>query len=271
MTTWQKILKYIVAAFACFLCLSIVGGIISVISVFSGVFGIKNKEVRDMTEYPVISDITKVKIDTGTMNFSVKISNDFRIETNNEDIIIKENNGELKIYEENRFLFGGLRSAEIKLCIYIPSDKVFEQFCFDGGTGNVDIEGLSADRVDFDFGTGDVNINNLNTASEAKINGGTGKITVHNSRLANADIDMGVGEMNLTGEFYGKSRMDLGVGAVRINLMGNKEDYCINVEKGLGSVAIDGQKMSDGSVYGNGDNKIKLDGGVGAIRVNFTE
>lgn len=48
-----------------------------------------------------------------------------------------------------------------------------------------------------------------------------------------------------------------------------KEEYETKVNKGLGNVTIDEEKISDNEVVGNGENKIDIDGGVGEIKINF--
>ncbi len=269
MTSWQKILKYVVMAFACFLCFSVIGSMLGALGIFSSFFGLKNNAVGQMSTYPIMGNIASVSIDTGASEVAIRCSDDFRIETNNENIVIKENGGNLRITEKSSFVFGIMNNANTKVNIYVPYDSIFDSFDLDSGAGIVDVEKIAADRIEMDLGAGDVRIGEMTAGTKAKIDGGTGKITIDNCRLSNADMNIGVGEMNLTGELIGRSDVEIGIGSARMNLTGDKEQYHINVDKGIGSVIIDGQKMSDDSVYGNGINRIDLDGGIGTIRVDF--
>lgn len=55
-----------------------------------------------------------------------------------------------------------------------------------------------------------------------------------------------------------------------ITLKGDKENYKIVGEKGIGSLKIDGKSQSgSNSTYGSGNNVIKVDGGVGSINIDF--
>ena len=65
--------------------------------------------------------------------------------------------------------------------------------------------------------------------------------------------------------------MDLGVGESNITLIGRKEDYKLDLEKGLGNISIDGVNVSDYGSSGNGTNKVEINGGIGAINVAFRE
>ena len=52
-------------------------------------------------------------------------------------------------------------------------------------------------------------------------------------------------------------------------MFGKKEEYRTKINKGLGNVTVDGKKVSDNEVVGNGENKIDIDGGIGEIKIDF--
>ena len=56
-----------------------------------------------------------------------------------------------------------------------------------------------------------------------------------------------------------------------LSLLGGEDDYFIKLDKGLGDATIDGQSMSDDSIFGTGDNRINIDGGIGSIDIDFKE
>ena len=43
----------------------------------------------------------------------------------------------------------------------------------------------------------------------------------------------------------------------------------ISIEKGVGEATINGENIKNEAVYGNGSNKIDIDGGIGKISINF--
>ena len=82
---------------------------------------------------------------------------------------------------------------------------------------------------------------------------------------------MGVGEVNLTAMLEAKSDMDAGIGNLNITLQGDKETYQIRTEKGLGKIQIDGKEAEDRQIFGEGENYMEIDGGVGNIEIKFDE
>ena len=51
-------------------------------------------------------------------------------------------------------------------------------------------------------------------------------------------------------------------------LLKEKEDYTIEVEKGIGTVKIDGQEVKSQKI-GTGNNLLDIHGGIGSININF--
>jgi multidrug transporter EmrE-like cation transporter len=104
-----------------------------------------------------------------------------------------------------------------------------------------------------------------------KSEGGAGRITVSDGTLRNLDLEMGVGQLNFTAALSGDSEFNLGVGESNITVLGDKENFNLVIEKGLGSVTLDGESVSNVKNYGNGNDHIEINGGVGSIRVDFKE
>ena len=103
------------------------------------------------------------------------------------------------------------------------------------------------------------------------IDGGAGRITISDGALHNLDLDMGVGQLNLTSALTGESDFDLGIGESNITVIGNKDDYKLDIEKGIGNITVDGTSVSNIKEYGNGNNSIEVSGGIGAINLRFQE
>ena len=57
----------------------------------------------------------------------------------------------------------------------------------------------------------------------------------------------------------------------KLVLLGSREDYCIGIDKGIGEARLEGESMRDDSVYGAGSNRLSIDGGVGAVNIEFSE
>jgi hypothetical protein len=119
------------------------------------------------------------------------------------------------------------------------------------------------------LGAGKVQFECLNAYTDADIIGGAGEITIASGTLNNLTLEMGVGELNLSIALLGNSDLEFGVGNSKLTLIGNKEDYRVDVKKGIGSISVDGKNVSDFGSSGNGQNNIKVQGGVGAVDIVF--
>ena len=82
---------------------------------------------------------------------------------------------------------------------------------------------------------------------------------------------MGVGKVDIDAKLTGYNKFKTGVGAFNLNLKGFKTDYQFEINKGLGKVLIGNQEVNDNTIFGDGANIIKIDGGIGMIKVKFQE
>ncbi|MGN0161054.1 MAG: DUF4097 family beta strand repeat-containing protein [Lachnospiraceae bacterium] len=268
MTAWQKTVKYLAIALAIFLSVSIISGICGGIASFSFVFGHRNGG-GELTTYPVDGDVKELLIDISAADLSIKTGEGFRVESNNKYLTVTESDGKLMISEERKWFASG--SEGIHLYIYIPANLKFDYAQVNAGAGSVKIEALSADVLELDLGAGEVQIDKLTAEKSARINGGAGELTIKDGLLHNMELDMGVGELNLTGRILGKSDLNYGIGEANMTLLGTKEEYRIELDKGIGEAKLEGKSMQDDSVYGSGDNRIDIDGGIGEIHITFSK
>ena len=137
------------------------------------------------------------------------------------------------------------------------------------GAGKINIEKLNTQSLYLELGAGDVYIENVIATGETKIDGGVGKTELKSCEINNLKANLGMGEFTFSGKLTGKSKIDSGVGAINIDLIDNKNNYKIDVSKGLGNVTLDGQKLETDRVYGIGENYLDIDGGIGEIKIDF--
>lgn len=264
----QKVIKYIAIAFAFFLTFSIISGIISVASSLSNIFTDEktNEKTDNLKELAIESKSKNLDIDIASSNIIIKVGEVFKVETSNEYIKLKQEKDVIYITEKSHNWF---KNDKSELIIYIPTYFILDKVSISNGAGTVNIENLSTKTLNLNLGAGKVDIDNLTVSNNTKIDGGAGEVTINNSNLNNLDLDIGVGKFNLTSKITGESEIDHGIGEVILNLIKTEEDYQIHVDKGIGSINIDGNNISDDETYGNGLNKIDIDGGVGSIKINF--
>lgn len=272
MTTAQKIIKYLALGFAIFLVVSIISGILSGLYALSGVLGLKKdndetiKGEMSMIDFEN-TNIATLDIDVAFTNLIIKKGDFLRAETNNSNISCKQNNQNLQIKEKNHTWFSNSNKGD--LIVYVPENIKFEKVKINAGAGKVSLESLNTRNLVFDLGAGEVKIEQLNVTNDCKIEGGAGKLSILSGIINDLDLDMGVGEVSITSKLIGTSKINAGIGNLELNLQGNKDDYKIKADKGIGSIKINGKEAVDDSIYGDGENSIKINGGIGNIKVNF--
>ena len=114
------------------------------------------------------------------------------------------------------------------------------------------------------------------TAVSVKLNTDTAlcdsnAVSIDGGKLCNLNLDMGVGKLTLKSRIEGKSDIDYGVGEADLILIGSKDDYTIELDKGIGEAKLEGERMNDDSVYGSGGNRIEIDGGIGSLSIHFSQ
>lgn len=269
MTSGQKIIKYIAIAIAIFLIINIIGIILTIFAGLGIFFNVKEaitntenfEEVID--NYP-IEEITNLDIEINYSKLEIKNGDTFKIECNNEKIYTEKKGNKIEIKEKNNW-FNKQETSNIT--IYIPENKIFERTEIEAGAGEINIDKLQTNNLTFSIGAGKVQINELEVFEKAEIEGGAGKADIISGELHNLDLEMGLGELNLTTKLIGNNVIEQGIGKLSINLTDNIENYKIRTSKGLGSITIDGNEAQDGNTYGNGENNIRIEGGMGAIEI----
>ena len=272
MTTAQKVIKYLAIAFAIFLTVSIIGGILSAVGFLGGLFSDDdaawNDVIGETKTYTFTSEISDLNIQINAADFYIKEGNSFYVESNLKHLTVEDKNGVLTIKETKKF---GSAYTGAVLTLYVPADTVFEKADITTGAGRLTVDYLSAGTMNFELGAGEVKIDTLIATTAVDIEGGAGKITISGGALHNLDLEMGVGQFNLTSALTGECDFDLGVGESNITVIGNKDDYKLDIEKGIGNITVDGASVSNIKGQGNGNNSIEISGGIGAINLKFEE
>ena len=274
MTTLQKVIKYLALAFAIFLTVSIVGGILSAVGLLGSLFSDDDAEWGDVIgetkTYTVSSEISDLNIQINAADFYIKEGNSFSVESNLKNLEVDEKNGCLTLKDLTKIKLNGSNAYEnAVLTIWVPVGTVFDNVNIKTGAGRFTVDSLSAATIGFELGAGDVTISKLIAEKSANIEGGAGRITISNGAIKDLALKMGMGQLNLTAALTGDSELELGVGESNITLLGSKDDYELDIEKGIGNITVDGKNVTDFGSSGNGANEVDIHGGVGAINVRF--
>ncbi|MGM9641964.1 MAG: DUF4097 family beta strand repeat-containing protein [Eubacteriales bacterium] len=270
MTELQKVIKYLALALAVFLSVTIIGGLLSALAGLSLIFSDGESDVvGEMQTYAVEGEISSLEVDLSGAALQIKTAESFAVESNHKYVTVKSDNGRLRIRETKRPFASSPEGVKVTVCI--PEGFVFDDVSIDTGAGTVDIEALAADVLELSLGAGRADIRNLTANTRADIDGGAGELTIDGGKLCKLNLEMGVGKLTLKSRLEGKCSLDYGVGETKLILLGSREDYKIRIDKGIGDATLAGEHMNDDSTYGSGSNFIDIDGGIGAIRIDFAE
>lgn len=269
MNGFQKVIKVFAICLAIFIIANICICIFSGLSLFI-YFG--NKQETSVTTKEFVqtySNIERLDIDMVASNIEIIPGNEFKVEAWKAGTLTsKVVNGKLKLQENKKWFLSNNEIGQI--IIYVPETVILKELDLDAGAGTVKIQNITAEKVDLDQGAGIFRIENCNFA-KADIDGGAGKVEIASSELRNLDLDCGAGKVELEAAITGNSKISAGIGEIDMTLLGNKDDYQITAEKGIGSIKIDGNECSSNITYGIGTNKLKVDGGIGSIRIEYRQ
>ena len=266
MTALQKVIKYLAIAFAVFLVVSIVSGILSAVRLLGG-FAPGDAVADEVKTYSVTNQIHDLNIRINAADLCIKEGETFLVESNLKHLKVQDKDGVLNVEETTKFsrTYNGA-----VLTVYVPAETIFDRAVLVTGAGRLTVDRLSANVLELELGAGEVSVGYLSAQKYANIEGGAGRVTVSDGALRELDLEMGVGQLNLTAALTGECELDLGVGESNITLIGEQDDYRLDLEKGLGTITVDGKQVSDPGSSGNGPNSVEINGGVGAVRVTFT-
>ena len=228
----------------------------------------ENVVLDDSQTYEITSEIHSLDIQINAADFKIVSVDDFSVESNLKYLSVSEKDGVLKIVDEAK---SNSNYTNAILTLYVPNGIVFHDVDIETGAAKMTVDTLSASSVELKLGAGDVRFESLNASANVDIEGGAGQITIVSGTLNNLSLEMGIGELNLTAAVLGESDLKFGVGESNVTLIGSKDDYKVDIEKGLGNVTVDGENVTDFGSSGNGQNHIKFEGGIGTINLKFQE
>lgn len=264
MSSRERSIKAAAIGLGIFLVVVIMATILSVLVSIVNVFDLPKDGVSSVEE--VDMRITEIEVDLKSTSLRILKGKTFEIKKDNisEEVKIDMSGGILKVKEES-FKFWKNKAGGV-LSIYVPGETILSDLDISIGAGKVEIDDVVANRFDLEQGAGKVKIKS-SVFNEVSIDGGAGKIDIEDTTLKNLDMTAAVGSTHIEGHILGDSKIECGVGSVKLKLYDSREDYRLEVEKGIGSIKIDGEDAP--TATGNGANSLKIEGGVGSVSIDF--
>ena len=275
MTIAQKIIKYCALALAILLAVSIIGGIITAVSGLPLLFGgtvsggaADGADTGVLNSYAIDGAVSSVDIELSAAQLRIKTGEGILVESNIGRLTAENDGGKLTVKDHSSFFSPSSPSGTVTLTL--PRELELEEVEIESGAGEVHIENLTARSLSLDLGAGKTVLEGVRVSRRTDIDGGAGKLSILGGELAGLEFDMGAGEAELSCRLSGSCRIDQGIGSLGLILTGSRKDYRILLEQGVGKISLEGEAVSDG-VYGSGANEIEIDGGIGSIKVGFSE
>lgn len=267
MTTIQKVIKICAIGFAVFLIVNILSFIMMALGFAVSFSSYGNAKGEDFN-YTYDENIERVKLDLSTSSLVIETGEKFQVDAKDVSSRFSSEvkNDTLVVKETEKWFFNSRTHG--KIIITVPKDVILKDLDIDTGAGRIEILGIDADKFDLNQGAGSITIQD-SSFHKTSIDGGAGEIVVSSSTLNNLSLDAGVGRVKMEASVLGNSDIECGVGEIDLTLLGQEEDYQLNLEKGLGSLEVNGKGYSNEYTYGNGSNHIHIEGGVGSISVSF--
>ena len=275
MTTTQKIIKSLAIAFALFL----------VISIFSIIFGLSReiissinndkKESELLEEYTTISNnvnnIESFKIDISNDDIEIKEGEKFEVKTNDPNVKFYHENSKVKIKADKTLNWHLSNSSRGTIIIYLPNEFNISELDLNLGAGKIDIDKIFVETLLMDLGAGTMTAKEINVYEKATINGGAGNINIYSGTINNLNLKLGAGNASIESDLIGSNTLTTGVGKLNLGLSRNKDNYKFDINKGLGNIILNDFDVSEDTLIGDGETKIKINGAIGNIIINTAE
>lgn len=268
----QKIIKYLAIAFGLYLAINIIGwvifGIFSIAGI-SKIAEISQEDITTITYSQEFEDVENLDFEIKYAQIYVKAGETLKIEADkvNDDWKINKDGKTLKISNVGKSW--NINNEIPILVIYLPEELQLNKVEIESGAGETNIEYLNSKSIELNLGAGKVSINNI-ASEKASIECGAGEVIIKNADLTNVRLEAGIGRLEYSGYIRGISNIECGIGELDLNLAGG-EIYSISAEKGIGEITINGESIKKDAVVGNGENKIDIEGGIGAIKVKIED
>ena len=179
-----------------------------------------------------------------------------------------------KWYLGINFGFWGIGQTNyFKVLIYIPAGLINYDLDITTSNGAIDLSDLTnLNDVDLNSSNGAIKIENAEVKGALKAITSNGKIIFTEViALESINVHTSNGEIDLSNITTNDLKAQTSNGPINVDILGNYDDYRIELDTSNGSTYIDGDEKND-SVYNPSiDNVIELDTSNGTIRLNFIQ
>lgn len=156
----------------------------------------------------------------------------------------------------------------MNVTVTVPTGYAFNDVDVEFGAGKLVVRTLRTATLDLELGAGSANFDNVYVTESAAIKEGAGELAIKDGSIANLRLQCGAGATRVVCALTGQSRIDAAVGAVDLEFKGREADYTVAFQMGLGACYYNNEKIAKSGSFGDGANRVDINGGFGVMRVN---
>ncbi len=271
MTSFQRVIRDLANIFAIMLIAGIFVGSAGLMLVVTGGVSIKNYVVEQQQNIEFsesYENISEIKIELASSHLIIRSGDELKVETNDASIKTKVKKDTLKIEEKGKVLS---LFDDTTVILYLPEGRYYDKIEIEAGAGSVNIEKLLSKKLELDIGAGETSAQYISVMGSAEIDLGTGSFNIDDADINNLSLDVGVGKCNLSGDFTGRSKIDVGVGEFILNTRSPISSYTVNAETGIGEFSVGNDRIEGECTIGTGEHILDVSGGIGKIEIGFGE
>ena len=225
----------------------------------------EKQENKGYNSIEITADVGAVKIRTAE-EFSLKTRN-----INESWLKIEEEGKSYKLtYSPDVSDSSTVGGSTHELILYIPEDDCPEEIIITMGAGYLEADDLTCESIRINQSAGAVRVSGL-TADKGDFRCGAGYFNVENLKIKDTlDITGGMGYSDIAGDFGKNVTVNGGVGAMRLDFDGSRDDYAISANTPTRVLYVDHALYSTSDEDDSSEGVITVDGGIGRIDINFT-
>lgn len=144
-------------------------------------------------------------------------------------------------------------------------------FVYDTSNGKLTLDTISANSLDLNTSNGVVTLTDVHSESNIIIDTSNGRILLTNVEAETIKADTSNGAILAEGIEANRIELDTSNGKIKLNVLGDKDDYRVDMSSSNGDLLYDGISVAEGPINSDGEKSISLDSSNGDIEVTFTE
>ena len=183
---------------------------------------------------------------------------------------IEATNGSLKL--ENRIGLKRLAMYSTNGTIVLTNADVSEYVDLDTTNGSIEVNGVKASRyIKMETTNGSIEIDDVETAEYISAETTNGKIDCTKVVSEELEFDTTNGDIDVNNATFKNLKADTTNSGIHVIIRGIQEDFNIEMNTVNGSVYLNGEKVSKGTISTGKEKDITLITTNGSVKLNFVE